>query len=498
MNVLRAASLLVPPAIAIMSAAVLAGPTEITLQNDGFFDGQAVNFQGGFVIGEMAASRFLPPAGTWRINRVELLFGSTNVTETVTLRVYDDAAQTPAPGPQQFFGDYQLTGSATVLHQIDLSASNVLVSGPFRVALEFQHDGPPSVASDTDGSIQPDRNFIFAFGSWFESSTLGVTGDWVLRAVVEEVGGGGGEAPVILTIEDVGNDQGRQVRVRFARSSEDQSGATTPVQHYEMLRRVDPLPAPMFAVQIDGWDYVGQIPAHGDDVYSVIVPTLADSTVTQGLHMTTFMVRAATGTPTVFFDSASDSGYSVDNLPPLPPQAFAAAYENGATQLEWAANLEDDLWYYTLHRGESAAFVPDPGNRIAATSAPAHADAGPAGRYYKLAAVDVNGNMSAFVLITPEATVGVGAGGVTALAIAPAGAHPVRDGRLRLSVALPSGSPARIELLDPAGRRVASRSLAAPGRHMIEFTDAAPAPGVYLARIVQGDDARTTRIIVAR
>ena len=62
------------------------------------------------------------------------------------------------------------------------------MNGPFRVGIEFFHDGPPSIARDADGTIASDRNFICAnLGAecvWFRSSTLGVTGDWVIRATI--------------------------------------------------------------------------------------------------------------------------------------------------------------------------------------------------------------------------------------------------------------------------------------------------------------------------
>jgi hypothetical protein len=59
------------------------------------------------------------------------------------------------------------------------------VNGPFRVGLEFQHSGLPSIARDTDG-ITPGRNFALLSGlGWVESSTVGLAGDWIVRAVVD-------------------------------------------------------------------------------------------------------------------------------------------------------------------------------------------------------------------------------------------------------------------------------------------------------------------------
>src|SRR5262249_21341113 len=77
------------------------------------------------------------------------------------------------------------TGSSTLLQEIDLVSSGVIVTGQFRVGIEFQHDGLPSVAKDVDGNIQATRNFIFAQGiGWVQSNVLGLNGDCVIRAVV--------------------------------------------------------------------------------------------------------------------------------------------------------------------------------------------------------------------------------------------------------------------------------------------------------------------------
>jgi hypothetical protein len=55
------------------------------------------------------------------------------------------------------------------------------------VGIEFQHGSAPSLAADADG-ITTGRNFIDASGlGWVESSTLGLSGDWILRSSVGPV-----------------------------------------------------------------------------------------------------------------------------------------------------------------------------------------------------------------------------------------------------------------------------------------------------------------------
>ena len=159
------------------------------LANDGFVDGGNAAFQGGFVSGEQAASRFLLPAsGSYRLTGVKLLFGGAANTETITLHLYTDTAGTDAPGAEIFTMDYMVTASDSAFQMIDLSADTVGVTGTFRVGIELQNSGLPSVARDTDGTIAQDKNFIFTSGQWVRSSTLGVAGDWIIRAIVQPVG----------------------------------------------------------------------------------------------------------------------------------------------------------------------------------------------------------------------------------------------------------------------------------------------------------------------
>jgi SdiA-regulated protein len=82
-----------------------------------------------------------------------------------------------------------------------------------------------------------------------------------------------------------------------------------------------------------------------------------------------------------------------------------------------------------------------------------------------------------------------------ALTLRASGPQP-GHGRLRVEFALGEG-PARLELLDVTGRRVASRDVGAlgPGRHALALGEALHS-GVYLARLTQGGRARTMKMVV--
>ena len=181
----------------------------------------------------------------------------------------------------------------------------------------------------------------------------------------------------------------------------------------------------------------------------------------------------------------------------LPPAPFTAAYVGGATNLHWGANLELDLWYYRVYRGTSAGFVPGPSNLIATRSDTGYADVGAAGSYYKLSAVDVNGNESAFASIGPGGTLDAPGDRPLTFALAGVWPNPALASRLSVEFALPDAAPARLDLMDVSGRRVATREVGAlgAGRHVIDLAESRHlAPGLYLVRLTQGSNTRSVRV----
>lgn len=91
--------------------------------------------------------------------------------------------------------------------------------------------------------------------------------------------------------------------------------------------------------------------------------------------------------------------------------------------------------------------------------------------------------------------------GVAGLALAGAWPNPARTHDLRLRLTLPSSDPAKLELLDLAGRVVARRDVGAlgAGEHLVRIEPAAPLrPGVFFARLSQGGASRTARICLVQ
>jgi len=238
------------------------------------------------------------------------------------------------------------------------------------------------------------------------------------------------EFPVITKIEDIGNDQGRQVRIKWCRSKYDTIYSSTQILSYEVYRRIDDLPGPInpnLGSIYDGldknrivsdplmyppgdWYYLFSVPAHCEDVYNVVATTLEDSCAyNDSTYYSVFFIRAATSNPAIYFDSPVDSGYSVDNLPPFTPTNFTGEQFAYDLRLSWKRNQENDFSHYVIYRGDSIGFIPSADNILLSTCDtfaidrewhPEHNNF-----YYKLVAFDLNGNMSKCALLVPEGVI---------------------------------------------------------------------------------------------
>jgi hypothetical protein len=89
----------------------------------------------------------------------------------------------------------------------------------------------------------------------------------------------------------------------------------------------------------------------------------------------------------------------------------------------------------------------------------------------------------------------------SALAIRRVTPNPATGGQLRVEFALRDGSPARLDLMDVAGRQLASRQVGTlgPGRHALDVSDGrALPPGIYLIRLTQNGREMRARAVVLR
>ena len=215
--------------------------------------------------------------------------------------------------------------------------------------------------------------------------------------------------PVILSILDVPNDPGRQVRIKWERSVFDGPDPQFTITGYAIYRfqgqfaaEFGSAPPPTWTSAppinlIEGWDFIVTVPARGDSIYQFVAPTLCDSTVLNGICWSVFFVSAMTPDPLVFFDSAPDSGYSVDNLPPFGPPSFSVSYNTAqGNELTWDAPQDAGLDHYRVYRETDPYFLPGPQNLVQTTEETQWMDPIPNGGnyHYRLTAVDEGGNES--------------------------------------------------------------------------------------------------------
>jgi hypothetical protein len=201
----------------------------------------------------------------------------------------------------------------------------------------------------------------------------------------------------INSIVDIPNDQGRQVRLSWLAHPYDVFLAElSQVTEYSVWRKIDPQLGLHKIAMTGNWDFITTIPATQDWEYHAVVPTLADSNM-NGMYTSTYVVRAHTADLLTHWESDTAIGYSVDNLSPAKVSGAAAmVIDNQKVQLDWNENLEKDFSHYNIYRGESAGFTP--GTPLASTSLKTYTDENiePKNYYYKISAVDFNGNEGEF------------------------------------------------------------------------------------------------------
>jgi len=216
-------------------------------------------------------------------------------------------------------------------------------------------------------------------------------------------------APLITSISDIGNDQGRNVRIGFDRAAHDNAASPTPVDHYEAYRRNDAPPAVAIAglsqlstqrLLASGWTQVASVDAHAEDKYSMETPTIGDSTIALGQYRSVFYVRAATGAPSMFYDSPPDSGYSVDNLAPgIPQNLFYSAGD-----ITWDKSTADDFDYFTVYGSSTDNF--GAATLINYSVSPAMNVIGSPYAFYYVTATDFSGNEGRPAKVTSLSGVG--------------------------------------------------------------------------------------------
>jgi len=187
----------------------------------------------------------------------------------------------------------------------------------------------------------------------------------------------------IVAIDDIPNDQGKNVKVIWDKMAGD-GVSPDPIENYSVKR---------YDAYDETWTTVGEVTADGSMRYALVVTTVFDSTA-DGDGMTDFKVVALSASGTVH-ESVVAAGYSIDNLIPQAPLNVAALLESANVNITWETAGDPDINYYSVYRSIQEGFVPDEANKIGTTTdlmfTDSQVEAGD--YYYKVVAVDFSGNI---------------------------------------------------------------------------------------------------------
>jgi hypothetical protein len=330
--------------------------------------------------------------------------------------------------------------------------------------------------------------------------------------------------PVIASTTDIPNDQGKQVSLSWVKSGNDYVGSPTPITEYAVYRKIDEDLSMSSARGRrerfsaagrragDGedregfyppgqWHFIVTVPASAEDEYAVVVPTLADSTISEGMYYTTFFVRALTGTPGVHFDAYPDSGYSIDNLAPVAPLNLTMP---SATDLAWDECPEDDFNYFTAY-GSTSPDLDSTATLIGYTAGTLMDVTGDAYAHYHVTATDSSGNESdASSVVNAYAGMKDVKALPTVYGLKQNRPNPF-SGETAVRFDLPEPCVVTLKVIDVEGRLV--RALTdgswAAGRHRLtwagEDEEGTPVgPGIYFIRIETGNFRATKKMLLMR
>lgn len=460
----------------------------------------------------------------------------------------------------QRHGDHVLVGdndaaSTKLLRSYRLFASAGYADSGLARSLALNPEGTTikqwRVTAATNGHVQLgvslDGGTSFAdatSGAWTYAAAPGSALRW--RSVHDSKGGAHSAVCTALQLDwrapaahiddvsDIPGDQGGRVRLRFTRAADDFAAQTTdPVTGYTVWRRLDDkalaaalAAAPAAAIappaacgdlplresdgrlftlgQADGakampagvWEVMGSFLPTQQEQYVFPAATLADSGAT--IPWAVYCVTAHTAKPALWYASAPDSGWSVDNLAPAVPQGLHRA---PGDLLAWQPSPDVDFQYFSVF-GSAVDHLDGAETLIGHTVGTSVPVGGLTHAHFLVTATDCHGNRSDAAVL--DALSGAPLPVPTVARLYPCRPNPFNP-RTTIRFDVPVDGPVRLAVYDVAGRLV--RALAAgtmtAGRHEAVWDGRDGAgrevgSGSYLARLQCGDIVQTIRMALVR
>lgn len=397
-----------------------------------------------------------------------------------------------------------------------------------------QKSGVPKIPSDTSlTKVQSMASFNYYFV--LNDGSFGVHNhkyaEELLISSIEQLKLAAG-ASTMVSVADVPNDQGKKVQVVWNQFPAEKNGIS-PVINYAVWR-LDPIlgksvasdnqppqgkslaqvlasgtPGAQYTLGGNTYTCVGTVPAAKLPTYSLIAPTLYDSTKTAGMKWSFFYVSGLTADPNVVYSTLADSGYSVDNLSPVQPTGLVASLVSPKVNLTWNKPVDADVDYFAVYRGVTPNFIPQ-ATPLAKVKGIAYTDDGVRAAvrdyYYKIMAVDFSGNVSPLSNEVHVVVTGVQQlGGIpTEYALNQNHPNPFNP-TTNISFALPKQSFVRITIYAITGEAVATvvNETMSAGNYSIPWNGCnqegrSVSSGVYLYRIQAGDFVATKKMLLMK
>ncbi len=317
--------------------------------------------------------------------------------------------------------------------------------------------------------------------------------------------------PKLSAVKDVANDQGGKMRVLWTHSLLDVPSKNIihsytikmGVKNTKIMGKTTST-GPAVADFIF-WETIGSRQADWSTGYSMVVPTYADSGL-QGIPMYYFQVLANSDS-NVFWKSNIDSGYSVDNIPPVGvPVAAISGGQNSRVLLQWNKNRVDpDVMGYYVYRSATPGFSPNGTTILALATDTSFVDTAKLNNqkyYYRVATVDMHGNAGIAsselqVLVTEVGD----ANDVMPKTFALLQNYPNPfNPSTTISYQLPVNGHISLKVYDAIGREVATlvNEVKDAGSYSAQFDGSKLASGIYFTRLQSGDKVQLKKMMLVK
>ncbi len=342
--------------------------------------------------------------------------------------------------------------------------------------------------------------------TWYDSRGIGFD---IYTQKVDKYGFLGQAAPKLLAAKDIANDQGGRLRLFWDPSYLD-AEAFQKVKSYTILlgARTTGILGKSSGAQGSGiyWQEAAFIPAIWLEGYTTVIPTYADSGL-QGIPMYFFQVIARNSDSTQIWYSNIDSGYSIDNIPPVGVGGAAISVINkGNIKLQWNKNnIDKDLFGYVIYRSTTSGVVLNALTKIKLTVDTEFVDSATTNGityYYKIAGIDNHGNVGAPSEELNQKVLAVqGTGDVSpnVFKLAQNFPNPFNPSTV-IRYQLPLSNQVSMKVYDAIGREVATlvNEVKEAGYYSVTFDASKLSSGIYFVKLQSGEKVQLKKMILLR